>query len=441
MKHTLNPHPPLKLPSPHLLKLNVNKVTTPKLNIQKEHFHFYKMKNHLNTNQNINLPKNLNLNENRVKQSPKLKLISSNGQNYFCFNNKCDNEVKILSNKEIIHLPHKNINSPNEQKQIKELTTIESDNQKPLQYRKIPQEQMKRLRQLKTMTTIANTITDSNSITKDETRARMERSKSTLNTKSISLRKNSKLKVLKRSLSNKRNVLQILDNTIKELNKLKTIIIDDNDEDDENYDSDDYNNSDSIVRYKKKNKMRQKLQNGIQNVNELLKSSFANDILMKTKDRKILNRTIDIDNSNFYTPKSSSKKKKDKIVINMENHKNNMNFNFSPNLHTTKHYKVNSHFMYTNYSNNLKNYTNKIKRNNDKTASLIRVDNIDKEIPIKIKTLTRNNSQLVKNIMTVNNTLNNMKKNNKQINNAIGFRIGNRYSNESDALANFEFSD
>ena len=125
----------------------------------------------------------------------------------------------------------------------------------------------------------------------------------------------------------------------------------------------------------------------------------------------------------------------------MENHKNNVNFNFSPNLHTTKHHKVNSHFMYTNYSNNLKNYTNKNKRNNDKTASLIRVDNIDKEIPIKIKTLTRNNSQLVKNIMTVNNTLNNMKKNNKQINNAIGFRIGNRYSNESDALANFEFSD
>ena len=220
---------PLKLKTPHLLKLNINKTkgvtNATKLNIQKEHFHFFKMqKSPMNNTKEKNYITTEN--EQLSNKNQKLKLISSNGQNYFCFNqNKGESGIKIISKKEPSELPYMNTDY-----RTKTLNTINSDCISMNQYRKLSKEQIQRIRQLKTMNTIThtNTLTDS-SITKDETKSRMERSKSTLNTKSISLR-NNKLKVLKRSLSNKRNVLKILDDTIKGLTKLKTIILDDEEE-------------------------------------------------------------------------------------------------------------------------------------------------------------------------------------------------------------------
>ena len=408
---------PLKLKTPHLLKLNINKTkgvtNATKLNIQKEHFHFFKMqKSPMNNTKEKNYITTEN--EQLSNKNQKLKLISSNGQNYFCFNqNKGESGIKIISKKEPSELPYMNTDY-----RTKTLNTINSDCISMNQYRKLSKEQIQRIRQLKTMNTIThtNTLTDS-SITKDETKSRMERSKSTLNTKSISLR-NNKLKVLKRSLSNKRNVLKILDDTIKGLTKLKTIILDDDEEEEEyKYDDDEVDFEKEASYKNKRNKIKQKLQNGIMNMNELINSSFTGELIHKEAKRQ-MNLTLDMD-----TPK---RKRNEKIVINMENHKNLAS--------TTQHKKNKS--LYSNYNYNIF----KEKKEKEKSHSIIRVDNVDKEVPIKIKTVQRNNSELVKNIMSVNKTLNKMKKRELGTSSSNIFRKSNRYS-DSDTLANFEFVD
>ena len=406
---------PLKLKTPHLLKLNINKTkgvtNATKLNIQKEHFHFFKMqKSPMNNTKEKNYITTEN--EQLSNKNQKLKLISSNGQNYFCFNqNKGESGIKIISKKEPSELPYMNTDY-----RTKTLNTINSDCISMNQYRKLSKEQIQRIRQLKTMNTIThtNTLTDS-SITKDETKSRMERSKSTLNTKSISLR-NNKLKVLKRSLSNKRNVLKILDDTIKGLTKLKTIILDDEEEEEYKYDDDEVDFEKEASYKNKRNRIKQKLQNGIMNMNELINSSFTGELIHKEAKRQ-MNLTLDMD-----TPK---RKRNEKIVINMENHKNSS---------TTQHKKNKS--LYSNYNYNIF----KEKKEKDKSHSIIRVDNVDKEVPIKIKTVQRNNSELVKNIMSVNKTLNKMKKRELGTSSSNIFRKSNRYS-DSDTLANFEFVD
>ncbi len=407
---------PLKLKTPHLLKLNINKTkgvtNATKLNIQKEHFHFFKMqKSPMNNTKEKNYITTEN--EQLSNKNQKLKLISSNGQNYFCFNqNKGESGIKIISKKEPSELPYMNTDY-----RTKTLNTINSDCISMNQYRKLSKEQIQRIRQLKTMNTIThtNTLTDS-SITKDETKSRMERSKSTLNTKSISLR-NNKLKVLKRSLSNKRNVLKILDDTIKGLTKLKTIILDDEEEEEYKYDDDEVDFEKEASYKNKRNKIKQKLQNGIMNMNELINSSFTGELIHKEAKRQ-MNLTLDMD-----TPK---RKRNEKIVINMENHKNLPS--------TTQHKKNKS--LYSNYNYNIF----KEKKEKEKSHSIIRVDNVDKEVPIKIKTVQRNNSELVKNIMSVNKTLNKMKKRELGTSSSNIFRKSNRYS-DSDTLANFEFVD
>ena len=407
---------PLKLKTPHLLKLNINKTkgvtNATKLNIQKEHFHFFKMqKSPMNNTKEKNYITTEN--EQLSNKNQKLKLISSNGQNYFCFNqNKGESGIKIISKKEPSELPEMNTDY-----RTKTLNTINSDCISMNQYRKLSKEQIQRIRQLKTMNTIThtNTLTDS-SITKDETKSRMERSKSTLNTKSISLR-NNKLKVLKRSLSNKRNVLKILDDTIKGLTKLKTIILDDEEEEEYKYDDDEVDFEKEASYKNKRNKIKQKLQNGIMNMNKLINSSFTGELIHKEAKRQ-MNLTLDMD-----TPK---RKRNEKIVINMENHKNLPS--------TTQHKKNKS--LYSNYNYNIF----KEKKEKEKSHSIIRVDNVDKEVPIKIKTVQRNNSELVKNIMSVNKTLNKMKKRELGTSSSNIFRKSNRYS-DSDTLANFEFVD
>ena len=407
---------PLKLKTPHLLKLNINKTkgvtNATKLNIQKEHFHFFKMqKSPMNNTKEKNYITTEN--EQLSNKNQKLKLISSNGQNYFCFNqNKGESGIKIISKKEPSELPYMNTDY-----RTKTLNTINSDCISMNQYRKLSKEQIQRIRQLKTMNTIThtNTLTDS-SITKDETKSRMERSKSTLNTKSISLR-NNKLKVLKRSLSNKRNVLKILDDTIKGLTKLKTIILDDEEEEEYKYDDDEVDFEKEASHKNKRNKIKQKLQNGIMNMNELINSSFTGELIHKEAKRQ-MNLTLDMD--------TSKRKRNEKIVINMENHKNLSS--------TTQHKKNKS--LYSNYNYNIF----KEKKEKEKSHSIIRVDNVDKEVPIKIKTVQRNNSELVKNIMSVNKTLNKMKKRELGTSSSNIFRKSNRYS-DSDTLANFEFVD
>ena len=407
---------PLKLKTPHLLKLNINKTkgvtNATKLNIQKEHFHFFKMqKSPMNNTKEKNYITTEN--EQLSNKNQKLKLISSNGQNYFCFNqNKGESGIKIISKKEPSELPYMNTDY-----RTKTLNTINSDCISMNQYRKLSKEQIQRIRQLKTMNTIThtNTLTDS-SITKDETKSRMERSKSTLNTKSISLR-NNKLKVLKRSLSNKRNVLKILDDTIKGLTKLKTIILDDEEEEEYKYDDDEVDFEKEASYKNKRNKIKQKLQNGIMNMNELINSSFTGELIHKEAKRQ-MNLTLDMD--------TSKRKRNEKIVINMENHKNLSS--------TTQHKKNKS--LYSNYNYNIF----KEKKEKEKSHSIIRVDNVDKEVPIKIKTVQRNNSELVKNIMSVNKTLNKMKKRELGTSSSNIFRKSNRYS-DSDTLANFEFVD
>ena len=402
----------LKLKTPHLLKLNINKTkgvtNATKLNIQKEHFHFFKMQKSPMNNTNCITTENDPLS----KKNQKLKLISSNGQNYFCFNqNKGESGIKIIPKKEVSDLPYMHTDY-----RSKALNTINSDCTSMNKYRKLSKEQIQRIRQIRTMNTITNTLTDSCSITKDETKSRMERSKSTLNTKSISLR-NNKLKVLKRSLSNKRNVLKILDDTIKGLTKLKTIILDDEEEEEYKYDDDEVDFEKEASYNNKRNKIKQKLQNGIMNMNELINSSFTGELIHKEAKRQ-MNLTLDMD-----TPKI---KRNEKIVINMENHTHYPS--------TTQHRKNKS--LYSNYNYNVY----KERKEKEKSHSMIRVDNVDKEVPIKIKTLQRNNSELVKNIMSVNKTLKKMKKGELKTSSSNIFRKSNRYS-DSDTLANFEFVD
>ena len=167
----------------------------------------------------------------------------------------------------------------------------------------------------------------------------------------------------------------------------------------------------------KRNKIKQKLQNGIMNMSELINSSFTGELIHKEAKRQ-MNLTLDMD-----TPK---RKRNEKIVINMENHKNLPS--------TTQHKKNKS--LYSNYHYNIF----KEKKEKEKSHSIIRVDNVDKEVPIKIKTVQRNNSELVKNIMSVNKTLNKMKKRELGTSSSNIFRKSNRYS-DSDTLANFEFVD
>ena len=140
--------------------------------------------------------------------------------------------------------------------------------------------------------------------------------------------------------------------------------------------------------------------------------------LIHKEAKRQMNLTLDMD-----TPK---RKRNEKIVINMENHKNLPS--------TTQHKKNKS--LYSNYNYNIF----KEKKEKEKSHSIIRVDNVDKEVPIKIKTVQRNNSELVKNIMSVNKTLNKMKKRELGTSSSNIFRKSNRYS-DSDTLANFEFVD
>ena len=242
--------------------------------------------------------------------------------------------------------------------------------------------------------------TFSTTVTKDETlNKNLKRSKSTL-LKSIS-RRETQTRENRRTISNKSDVLQILDETIKGLKRLRTIILDDEDEYKEDEPFESFGKKLKIS--KKKSKLKLQLENGLENMNELIRSSITGDIIKKntiySKYNSLKNRSI--------TPNESMMKtQKNKYIIDMEKHKNKKT-----------HYKNNS-FLIGNKNNKIKNH--------------------DTEVHLGNFNLQRNNSQLMENILKVGKTYYQMQKNAKKQNKKVI-----RYNNESgtDTLANFEFSD
>ena len=370
----------IKIKTPHLLRIysNTNQNINRGMNIQREHFHFYK-------------PENLNLNK-------KSKLMSSNGQKIYPFHGLHKNH----DINKIIYNNYDNKPIKTDYNLLKDISNI--DLKKKKKYRKISKEQINKFKnsidKLFKNKEKKKNDTFSTTVTKDETlNKNLKRSKSTL-LKSIS-RRETQTRENRRTISNKSDVLQILDETIKGLKRLRTIILDDEDEYKEDEPFESFGKKLKIS--KKKSKLKLQLENGLENMNELIRSSITGDIIKKntiySKYNSLKNRSI--------TPNESMMKtQKNKYIIDMEKHKNKKT-----------HYKNNS-FLIGNKNNKIKNH--------------------DTEVHLGNFNLQRNNSQLMENILKVGKTYYQMQKNAKKQNKKVI-----RYNNESgtDTLANFEFSD
>ena len=370
----------IKLKTPHLLRIysNTNQNINKGMNIQREHFHFYR-------------PENLNLNK-------KSKLMSSNGQKIYPFHGLHKNH----DINKIIYNNYDNKPIKTDYNLLKDISNIELGEKK--KYRKISKEQINKFKnsidKLFKNKEKKKNDTFSTTVTKDETlNKNLKRSKSTL-LKSIS-RRETQTRENRRTISNKSDVLQILDETIKGLKRLRTIILDDEDEYKEDEPFESFGKKLKIS--KKKSKLKLQLENGLENMNELIRSSITGDIIKKntiySKYNSLKNRSI--------TPNESMMKtQKNKYIIDMEKHKNKKT-----------HYKNNS-FLIGNKNNKIKNH--------------------DTEVHLGNFNLQRNNSQLMENILKVGKTYYQMQKNAKKQNKKVI-----RYNNESgtDTLANFEFSD
>ena len=370
----------IKIKTPHLLRIysNTNQNINRGMNIQREHFHFYK-------------PENLNLNK-------KSKLMSSNGQKIYPFHGLHKNH----DINKIIYNNYDNKPIKTDYNLLKDISNIDLNEKK--KYRKISKEQINKFKnsidKLFKNKEKKKNDTFSTTVTKDETlNKNLKRSKSTL-LKSIS-RRETQTRENRRTISNKSDVLQILDETIKGLKRLRTIILDDEDEYKEDEPFESFGKKLKIS--KKKSKLKLQLENGLENMNELIRSSITGDIIKKntiySKYNSLKNRSI--------TPNESMMKtQKNKYIIDMEKHKNKKT-----------HYKNNS-FLIGNKNNKIKNF--------------------DTEVQLGNFNLQRNNSQLMENILKVGKTYYQMQKNAKKQNKKVI-----RYNNESgtDTLANFEFSD
>ena len=370
----------IKIKTHHLLRIysNTNQNINRGMNIQREHFHFYK-------------PENLNLNK-------KSKLMSSNGQKIYPFHGLHKNH----DINKIIYNNYDNKPIKTDYNLLKDISNIDLNEKK--KYRKISKEQINKFKnsidKLFKNKEKKKNDTFSTTVTKDETlNKNLKRSKSTL-LKSIS-RRETQTRENRRTISNKSDVLQILDETIKGLKRLRTIILDDEDEYKEDEPFESFGKKLKIS--KKKSKLKLQLENGLENMNELIRSSITGDIIKKntiySKYNSLKNRSI--------TPNESMMKtQKNKYIIDMEKHKNKKT-----------HYKNNS-FLIGNKNNKIKNH--------------------DTEVHLGNFNLQRNNSQLMENILKVGKTYYQMQKNAKKQNKKVI-----RYNNESgtDTLANFEFSD
>jgi hypothetical protein len=372
----------IRIKTPHLLRIynNPNQNHQRMMNIQREHFHFYKPENYGN--------------------NKKSKLMSSNGQKVFPIHNVYKKQENLI-NKNYDNRPVKT-----DYNLIKDISSVGQGEKK---YRKISREQLNKFKHSidkhfknreKTNDNFSTTMTKEETLKKN-----LNRSKSTL-LRSISNRKNRIKKDERKTISNKSDVLQILDETIKGLKRLRTIILDD----DEEYKEDEpFESFGKKLKISKKSKLKLQLENGIENMNELIRSSITGDIIKKntiySKYNSLKNRSI--------TPNESivNMTQKNKFVIDMEKHKSNKN------KKEKQHYKNNS-FLLPSNNKKIKNYDSEVQLNNIH--------------------LQRNNSQLMDNILKVGKTYYKLQKNMKKQNKKII-----RYNNDSgtDTLANFEFSD
>ena len=370
----------IKIKTPHLLRIysNTNQNINRGMNIQREHFHFYK-------------PENLNLNK-------KSKLMSSNGQKIYPFHGLHKNH----DINKIIYNNYDNKPIKTDYNLLKDISNIDLNEKK--KYRKISKEQINKFKnsidKLFKNKEKKKNDTFSTTVTKDETlNKNLKRSKSTL-LKSIS-RRETQTRENRRTISNKSDVLQILDETIKGLKRLRTIILDDEDEYKEDEPFESFGKKLKIS--KKKSKLKLQLENGLENMNELIRSSITGDIIKKNN---IYSKYNSLKNRSITPNESMMKTQKNKYIIDMEKHKNKKT-----------HYKNNS-FLIGNKNNKIKNH--------------------DTEVHLGNFNLQRNNSQLMENILKVGKTYYQMQKNAKKQNKKVI-----RYNNESgtDTLANFEFSD
>ena len=372
----------IRIKTPHLLRIynNPNQNHQRMMNIQREHFHFYK-------------PENYGINK-------KSKLMSSNGQKVFPIHNVYKKQENLI---------HKNYDNRPVKTDYNLIKDISSVGQGEKKYRKISREQLNKFKHSidkhfknreKTNDNFSTTMTKEETLKKN-----LNRSKSTL-LRSISNRKNRLKKDERKTISNKSDVLQILDETIKGLKRLRTIILDD----DEEYKEDEpFESFGKKLKISKKSKLKLQLENGIENMNELIRSSITGDIIKKntiySKYNSLKYRSI--------TPNESivNMTQKNRFVIDMEKHKSNNN------KKEKQHYKNNS-FLLPSNNKKIKNYDSEVQLNNIH--------------------LQRNNSQLMENILKVGKTYYQMQKNAKKQNKKVI-----RYNNESgtDTLANFEFSD
>ena len=334
---------------------------------------------HHELNDKIKIKKFLFYTPNNLKK--KSKLFSSNKKKLIEIQNISNNKInEEINEKTILYKPIKtDFNSKND-------NSINVKEEK--KYRKISKEKLNNFKESINKYFQNYNLTKDDFSTKEET-IKKKRSKSTSlividNSKETLISKN------RRKNSNKSDIVEILDNTINSLKKLKTIILDDEihyKDDEINYKMDEINKKEFKISKKKKLKIHFK--NGLNNKNPLVRNS-------------IIKRNI---NFNKYKKKSL----------------------------------ITDNFL---FKNNEKNIDNKIHKENNKRNSFLlgnknaKIKNYDTEVRFN---LPKNNSLLINNIIEVEETYNKLKQNMKKMKNNNKMKKQNKILSYS--LTNFEFSD
>ena len=334
---------------------------------------------HHELNDKMKIKKFLFYTPNNLKK--KSKLFSSNKKKLIEIQNISNNKInEEINEKTILYKPIKtDFNSKND-------NSINIKEEK--KYRKISKEKLNNFKESINKYFQNYNLTKDDFSTKEET-IKKKRSKSTSlividNSKETLISKN------RRKNSNKSDIVEILDNTINSLKKLKTIILDDEihyKDDEINYKMDEINKKEFKISKKKKLKIHFK--NGLNNKNPLVRNS-------------IIKRNI---NFNKYKKKSL----------------------------------ITDNFL---FKNNEKNIDNKIHKENNKRNSFLlgnknaKIKNYDTEVRFN---LPKNNSLLINNIIEVEETYNKLKQNMKKMKNNNKMKKQNKILSYS--LTNFEFSD
>ena len=334
---------------------------------------------HHELNDKMKIKKFLFYTPNNLKK--KSKLFSSNKKKLIEIQNISNNKInEEINEKTILYKPNKT------KKKKKNDNSINIKEEK--KFRKISKEKLNNFKESINKYFQNYNLTKDDFSTKEET-IKKKRSKSTSlividNSKETLISKN------RRKNSNKSDIVEILDNTINSLKKLKTIILDDEihyKDDEINYKMDEINKKEFKISKKKKLKIHFK--NGLNNKNPLVRNS-------------IIKRNI---NFNKYKKKSL----------------------------------ITDNFL---FKNNEKNIDNKIHKENNKRNSFLlgnknaKIKNYDTEVRFN---LPKNNSLLINNIIEVEETYNKLKQNMKKMKNNNKMKKQNKILSYS--LTNFEFSD